>query len=138
MMRMSLALAAAATLATACTHTHQVAAPAPLPAEHVSHGRGALEGLGIGAASGAAAGALAGLASGSDGDGESFLALSWSAGEKALLLGTAGTIVGAAVGAVVGAVRGSRDTYERPPAWVPNVAATPTAGGAAATAAWHF
>ncbi|MBK9036082.1 MAG: hypothetical protein IPL61_33365 [Myxococcales bacterium] len=134
-----LALALAVT-ATACTHTHQVATTGSLPADSVDHGRGALEGAGIGLLTGAATGAVAGLV---DGDDPPCLDTDWfcfrfDAGEKAVVLGLAGGSVGAVAGLVLGALVGSRDTYERTPGWVPLVSTSAAPGAASATATWTF
>ena len=80
----------------------------------VSHGRGALEGIGIGGGIGILIGAGAGLASGDDecGDESHGCFLEFSAGEKAVIFGILLGGVGGVIGLVVGAAKGSTTIYE--------------------------
>ncbi|MBA3499035.1 MAG: hypothetical protein H0T65_01595 [Deltaproteobacteria bacterium] len=82
----------------------------------VSHGRGAIEGLGIGGGIGIVTGAVIGLASGDDecGDDHGGCFLAFSAGEKAMILGVVLGGLGGLVGLVVGAAKGSTTVYEHP------------------------
>jgi hypothetical protein len=73
-----------------------------------SHGKGAGQGLGIGALSGAALGGLAGLADGDDPEGF----LSFSKEAKAGLGAGAGVIVGGVIGLLAGAASGSSTTFD--------------------------
>ena len=77
----------------------------------VSHGRGAIEGLGIGAGLGGLMGGLIGLASGDD-ECESECFIEFSAGEKAVILGVVLGGLGGLIGLVVGAAKGSTTVYE--------------------------
>lgn len=82
--------------------------------EHVSHGMGALEGLGLGVLIGGGVGAVSGLASGDDrcDDTENECdVFNFTAGEKAILFGILIGGVGGLVGLAVGAVKGSKDVY---------------------------
>lgn len=76
-----------------------------------STGAGIVQGLGIGILAGAAFGALVGFADGDDPSGQF---LSFTAGEKALLLGTGFGIMGAVTGAIVGGIIGQRTDYKLP------------------------
>jgi hypothetical protein len=81
----------------------------------VSHGRGALQGLGIGAAAGIATGMVAGFASGDDNcdneDHGCFFELTAEA--KAMIFGVLLGALGGGVGLIVGAVKGSTTIYAR-------------------------
>jgi hypothetical protein len=80
-----------------------------------SHGRGALEGLGVGAGLGVLTGAAAGFASGDDEcSDEEFCILEFSAGEKAVIFGVLLGGIGGVLGLVVGAAKGSTTIYEHP------------------------
>lgn len=81
----------------------------------VSHGKGALQGLGIGFLVGALAGAVAGYAGGDDPPGW----FSMTAAQKAGIGGVALGGLGALIGPFVGAGVGHRDIYrfEAPPPW---------------------
>lgn len=137
-MRNVVAFVALASLTMACTHRHQVRTPGPLPEDEVSHGRGALEGAGLGLLAGAAGGAVVGLASGDDPPcaDQDLFCLSFSAGDKAAILGLYGAGVGALAGLVIGGLAGSHDVYERDDGPQLGVSASP--GGASATASWSF
>ena len=79
---------------------------------HVRRGRGALEGLGIGALIGATGGAIAGYADGDDECNEQgWCILTFTAGEKAVIIGTMFGVLGGAIGTIVGALRGSHYVY---------------------------
>lgn len=85
----------------------------------VRHGRGALEGLGIGGGIGVGVGVLAGLASGDDEcDSETSdhggCWFSFSAGDKAMIFGVLLGGLGGFLGLVVGAMKGSTIIYEQP------------------------
>ena len=80
----------------------------------VDRGRGALEGLGLGALIGAGVGVIGGFASGDDEcdeDGGDWCILTFTAEQKAVLLGLVFGGLGGMVGLVAGAVRGSHDVY---------------------------
>jgi hypothetical protein len=83
--------------------------------ETVSHGRGLLEGMGLGLLAGVAA-AGAGFLSGDDPTCEpgTWVCFRWTAGEKALILGVGVGVPGAVVGGLVGLIIGSRDRYVAP------------------------
>jgi hypothetical protein len=103
------------------------------------HGRGFVEGLGVGALSGVAVGAALGLASGDDKCAEdSFCFFQFSAGEKAAIFGIALGGIGLALGGAIGAVAGSRDVHEIGPAYVPRVTATLAPGHTGGGLAWSF
>jgi hypothetical protein len=105
----------------------------------VSHGRGALEGVAIGAASGALLGAVTGLASGDDHCAEdSFCLFQFTANEKAVLGGVAFGGIGLALGALLGAMIGSRDVYEIDPLYMPRVSTTIAPGRASGGLSWSF
>lgn len=79
-----------------------------------NRGRGAFEGLGLGALIGAGVGVVSGLASGDDecdSDGGDWCILTFTAEEKAVILGIVVGGIGGMVGLVAGALRGSRDVY---------------------------
>jgi hypothetical protein len=69
--------------------------------------RGAMEGMLIGALSGATAGAVIGYGQGDDPEGY----LSFSAGDKAAMLGVVGAVTGATIGALLGTAIGHKDRY---------------------------
>jgi hypothetical protein len=105
----------------------------------VSHGRGALEGLLLGAASGLALGIGIGLASGDDHcNPNSFCLFQFSAGEKATVGGLVLGTTGLALGALVGAVIGSHDVYELNSGFVPRVSTTIGPGRAGGGLSWSF
>ncbi len=110
--------------------------------ETVNHGRGLLEGLGIGALTGATVGAVVGFAAGDDPECEqgSWFCLRFSAGEKATFGAVTFGAAGAAAGAVIGLIAGSRDVYEEPAedGALPRVTVTPAAGGATGALTWSF
>jgi hypothetical protein len=76
----------------------------------VNHGRGALDGALIGGLTGLAFGAVLGFAAGDD-ECDDFCILTFTAEEKAALIGSTFGIVGAGTGAIIGAIVGSRDVY---------------------------
>jgi len=80
----------------------------------VSHGRGAVEGLGIGGGVGVLTGAVIGLASGDDAcePGQDCV-FAFSAGEKAVLGGVVLGAIGGGLGLIVGAMKGSATIYTR-------------------------
>jgi hypothetical protein len=103
------------------------------------HGRGLLEGFGVGLLGGAAVGIALGLASGDDTCApESFCLFQFTAGEKAALGGIVLGTVGLALGGVIGAIAGSRDFHERNTAYVPRVTATLAPGHAGGGLSWAF
>ena len=79
------------------------------------HGRGALEGLGLGILTGAAVGGLGGLMLGNDppcqSSPESCSGISFSANEKAAGGALLFSLPGALIGAVIGAVVGHKNRY---------------------------
>ncbi len=141
-MRSLLALATLATLSStaACTHHYQVASGRRLPDAQTDHVRGALEGAGVGLLVGAAGGAVVGYASGDDPpcSDESWFCLSFSAGEKAEILGVYAGGLGAVSGLVLGGLIGSRSVYEYADGPVPQVSVVATPGHASASATWRF
>lgn len=77
-----------------------------------NRGRGALEGLAMGAVAGSASGAVLSLIDGDDPPCDNgWFCLSLTAGEKAQLFGIAFGVIGGLGGLVKGAVKGSRDVY---------------------------
>ena len=85
----------------------------------VRHGRGAIEGLGIGGGIGVGIGVLVGLASGDDEcDSETSdhggCWFSFSAGDKAMIGGILLGGLGGFLGLIVGAMKGSTIIYEQP------------------------
>ena len=90
-----------------------------IASEHVTrvvdrrHGRGAAEGLGLGALAGVVTGVILGYSSGDDECNEDqWCILTFSAEEKAVLAGFGLGVLGAGLGLVVGAVKGSTIIYE--------------------------
>jgi hypothetical protein len=109
--------------------------------EEVSHGRGLLHGMGLGALIGAGTGIVVGLSSGDD-ECQDWCLVAFSAEEKAAYyaLGLGG--IGLIGGAVVGLLMGSRDRYvidgRAPAGPAPRVTAAPLPGGGAAQLSWSF
>jgi hypothetical protein len=86
--------------------------------KETSHGLGAVQGLGIGIGIGAGLGIVMGFASGddecNDESGEGGCWFSFSAGEKATILGVVFGGAGGLLGLIVGAMKGSTTIYEQP------------------------
>jgi hypothetical protein len=141
-MKSLLAAALVAVLATAgaCTHHHKLPAGSTAPASEVSHGRGALEGAGIGVLGGALAGAVVGYAAGDDPEcsNDAFLCLQFKAEDKALFGGLYVGAIGLAAGALIGGVIGSRDVYEVTPGYVPRVSTVVAPDQVGAKLDWSF
>jgi hypothetical protein len=83
--------------------------------KETSRGRGAAQGLGIGALIGATVGAVGEYASGGsdcEGDSGGALCFEFTAGEKAAIGGIGFGILGGLIGLVIGAARGSTTIYD--------------------------
>ena len=100
----------------------------------VDHGKGAVQGLGLGLLAGIAFGAVGGLAARDDPP-DSFVGL--SAYDKALILGVLFGGAGGLVGLLFGAASGSHDVHVGP-ARGPALSPTILPGGAGAMASWSF